>query len=130
MQTGFYSRVEREYQRISYRSVLYIIAKNNYSIVVTTKGQKICIYATLSCLEGCLPAKYFARVHRSYIISLRRVEKFSRCLVTVKGQEIPVSKNYYATFTKGLNVICNDFCSNKKSPESDKENQQPLKIAL
>jgi len=130
MQTAFYSRFDREYQRISYRSVLYIIAKNNYSIVVTTKGQKICIYATLSSLEERLPRKLFARVHRSYIVSLTRVEKFNRSTVTIRGQEIPASKNYYATFMKGLNVICNDFCLSKNNHSADKEKQQPLKVAL
>jgi DNA-binding LytR/AlgR family response regulator len=113
MQTAFFSRVDREYQRIPYRSVLYIVAKNNYSIVVTTRGQKICIYATLSCLETNLPRTFFVRVHRSYIVCLRRIDRFSRNGITIKGEQIPISAQAYDLLSKGLNVICNDVCIEK-----------------
>lgn len=113
MQTAFYSSVDREYQRISYRSVLYIVAQGNYSIVVTTKGQKICIYATLSCLEAKLPKNFFTRVHRSYIISLKRVSKFNKHCATIGGEQIPLNQEAFKILEERLNVICNDFSLKK-----------------
>lgn len=119
MQTAFFSRVDKEYQRIPYRSVLYIVAKRNYSVVVTTKGQKILVYATLNCLEASLPKELFVRIHRSHIVCLRRIDKFNRKNVTIKGRQLPIGGNAYIILCKRLNVICNEPCE-KKSEKSEK----------
>ena len=108
MQTAFYAHVDGKFKCIPFIDVLYIVANGNYSEVVTVNKKKICIYATLSCLEEKLPEKFFCRIHRSYIISLLKVEEFSHKSVVIDKEELPMSKSCFEKLSKQLLVICKD----------------------
>jgi len=108
MQDSFFASVGREHIRIFYSSVLYIIAKGNYATVVDIDKQKKCIHHTLTCLEEFLPSHLFTRVHRSYIISLAKVEKFDKDTVFIDGEQIPVNEQSQEILYKRLNVVPKD----------------------
>lgn len=48
----------------------------------------------LSGLLQRLPEQEFIRIHRSYIISINRVERFSATDVVVGGKSLPIGKKY------------------------------------
>jgi DNA-binding LytR/AlgR family response regulator len=41
-----------------------------------------------------LNEKEFIRVHRSYIVPLKRIESVKQKIITIAGEEIPVGKLY------------------------------------
>jgi two-component system, LytTR family, response regulator len=45
-------------------------------------------------IEDLLPPQTFKRVHRSYIISIDKIESYSAESVEVNGQFIPIGRGY------------------------------------
>jgi len=45
-------------------------------------------------IEGILPANLFKRVHRSYIVSISKIESYTAEMVEVNGVSIPIGRGY------------------------------------
>jgi len=45
-------------------------------------------------IEKLLPKNLFLRIHKSYIISLLKVEGFSKQLVKISKKELPIGRTY------------------------------------
>lgn len=76
MQTAFLIRTNGKLKFIAFDEVLYITAKNNYCEIVTTKKRKLLAYVTLGYMQQKLPDNLFCRIHRSHIISLKRLRNY------------------------------------------------------
>jgi DNA-binding LytR/AlgR family response regulator len=59
---------------------------------------------TLKSIAEKLPARDFLRVHRSFIVPLHKVEKFSKTKVIVVGKEIPIGSSYSNVYDQLLAV--------------------------
>ena len=53
-------------------------------------------------LEKLLPAHQFMRIHKSFIVSLDKIECVERNVVKIGEQRIPIGKNYLSEFHKRL----------------------------
>ncbi|MBC7850175.1 MAG: response regulator transcription factor [Chitinophagaceae bacterium] len=76
--------------RISLADILYIQSAGNY-LQFILKSQKITARLTMADAEELLKDKPFTRIHRSYIVSNRRVERVERTSVTVNGKKLPLA---------------------------------------
>jgi len=90
--------------KINFDEVLYIEALSTYSVLVTTT-QKHIVYMTLKALSERLPFAHFLRVHRSYIVNLRRIEAVEDHMLKLGAYEIPVGKSYQEEFTRHLRSL-------------------------
>ena len=45
-------------------------------------------------IEGLLPANLFKRIHRSFIISISKIESYTAEIVEVNGVSIPIGRGY------------------------------------
>lgn len=63
-------------------------------IYTSASPRPVTTLMSLRSLEERLPSNRFMRVHRSYIINLTAIERFSHNRVTIDGTEIPVSESY------------------------------------
>ena len=61
-------------------------------IKLVTDDANILVLSTMKAFIEKLPDDKFLRIHKSYIINLEKVEKFSSVLVEVCGQKIPLSR--------------------------------------
>jgi two-component system, LytTR family, response regulator len=66
-------KIENRMQKVNLSEILFIEGFGNYVRFHTTKGKFISLL-NIKDLEGELPADSFMRVHRSYIISLDKIE--------------------------------------------------------
>lgn len=82
-----------EEEKILLGDILYIEAEGNYLTFVLTNRQVLSRQTMVDILK-ILPPEHFIRVHRSYIISLQKIEKISRQEITVAGKSIPVGVSY------------------------------------
>lgn len=70
--------------------LLYIRGEDNYaSLFVNNK--RILTRMTLTELQNKLPANKFLRIHKSYIVSLSKIEKIEKHQVTIEDVKIPLS---------------------------------------
>ena len=82
--------------------IIYLEAMDNYVRLHLTNGQKLVTQTTLSSLAAQLPESLFVRVHKSFIISRRQIESYSRQQVFLHGEPhpIPIGRTYSAVFSK------------------------------
>jgi DNA-binding LytR/AlgR family response regulator len=80
--------------------MLFIEAMDNYVKVFRTGLPMVISQITMKEMEEMLPAERFLRVHRSYIVSLDAIERFSNRQIYLSGHKspIPVGRKYSETF--------------------------------
>lgn len=86
--------------RIAISDVDYLEAQNKQVVVHLSSGRIITIRELFSkCVEVFSPENGFCCCHRSYIVNLNNVERFSKTEVTtIYNAVIPISRNSYAMF--------------------------------
>lgn len=89
--------VRSEYQlvKINFTDILYIESVEDYLKFHLITGRPIMTLMTMKAVLEKLPANGFARIHRSYIVSLSKVRSIiNRKVTLVNGVELPVSNSY------------------------------------
>lgn len=92
-QAYFFIKCDNKIQKLTYDEVLYIESSSNYVVIYTT-SKKYLSYLTLNILMDKLPKHKFVRIHKSYVISIDRVDAVKNADVLINGQSLPVSKSY------------------------------------
>lgn len=85
--------VQNKKVRLVFTDILYIESQREY-IKVVTEGKQYRAKIGTQEIEGLLPADMFRRIHRSYIISLPRIESYTADAVEVGGVSIPIGRGY------------------------------------
>jgi DNA-binding LytR/AlgR family response regulator len=80
--------------KLNFNDILYIESDSEY-VVFHTFGKKIMSYQTLTSLEKLLPDQIFLRVHRSYIVNMKKVSALKGKDLLLSEIKIPVSATYY-----------------------------------
>ena len=84
---------ERKRVKILFSEIVYIESQREYIKVVTTKREYISKMATHE-IEDLLPGNLFKRIHRSYIISVNKIDSYTAEMVEVNGVSIPIGRGY------------------------------------
>jgi two-component system, LytTR family, response regulator len=82
-----------EEERVILDEIHYIEAEGNY-MTYWLNDKKLLSRQSIGEALSSLPTEKFVRIHRSYIIALSKIEKFSRNSVWILGKEIPVGSSY------------------------------------
>lgn len=87
-------KTDNRMQKINFSEILFVEGLGNYVTVYTTKGKYISLL-NVKDLEEALPSECFLRVHRSYIISLGKVEYVEGNQIFLdKDNAIPLGETY------------------------------------
>lgn len=92
---------DRRMIKVLLSDIIYIESLKDYIKVVATSGA-IITKQSISSVEGILPKDKFLRIHRSFIISLNKVESYSNELVWLGKTELPISRMYRSEVDKIL----------------------------
>ena len=85
--------VQKKKVKILFAEIVYIESQREYIRIVTTKKEYISKMSTHE-MEALLPVHLFKRIHRSFIISLGKVESYTAEMVEVNGVSIPIGRGY------------------------------------
>lgn len=88
-----YLNINRRKVKILLTDILYIESKREYVQIVTTSNEYISKISTTD-LEAMLPPDKFRRIHRSFIISVAKIETYTKENVEINGRHIPIGKNF------------------------------------
>ena len=97
-------RVDGDLKQISISEILYVSGLKNY-VMFYLEGEKrpLVTHLTMKTVEDILPAADFMRVHRSYIVALRKIKSIDRNNTIQIGDEfIHVSEGYLDAFNAYL----------------------------
>jgi two-component system, LytTR family, response regulator len=86
---------------VSLNDILYIEGLKDYIAIHTTK-EKLITLESLKTLEEGLPAQKFMRVHKSYIISIEKIDSIERSRIFIKDAVIPIGDTYREAFFKAI----------------------------
>lgn len=91
--------------KIPANEIIYIESLDDYIKIHLRDGKSIMTLMPLKKVVQILPDKDFARIHRSYIVSLKNILSISaRRLVLKTGQELPVSESHIEALNKKLHI--------------------------
>ena len=80
--------------------ILYIEGFGDYVNVILSEGKKVTVLSTIKGMEEQLADFNFKRIHRSYIVNLKKVNKVVENDVFVGNHTIPVSRTYRTSLIK------------------------------
>ena len=87
----------RKLLKVRLNDILYIEGMRDYLLIVTYR-KKIDVLMVFDRMLEILPPGRFLRVHRSYIVSMSKIESVSLNAVVVGSRQIPLSKTYRNSF--------------------------------
>ena len=91
--------VQKKKVRLLFADIVYVESQREYVRVVTTGGEYISKMSTHE-IEQLLPGHLFIRVHRSFIVSIRRIESYTAGMIEMGGVSIPIGKGYRDSMDK------------------------------
>ncbi|WP_217604055.1 LytTR family DNA-binding domain-containing protein [Chitinophaga sp. GbtcB8] len=94
-----YIFIKTEYKiiKINLEDILFIEALKDYTKIYTPY-QPVLTLRSLKSFESRLPADKFIRVHRSYLVSLNKINSVEKNTVMIANQSIPISDGYRERF--------------------------------
>ncbi|MFN2440253.1 MAG: LytR/AlgR family response regulator transcription factor [Chitinophagaceae bacterium] len=91
-------------KRINVEDILYLEAMGDYVKVHTAQKFHV-LHATLKSIEEKLPVPKFMRVHRSYIVSLNKIDFIKESFISIGKTTLPIADPYRSTLNKRLNQL-------------------------
>ena len=97
-----YVKTGYEQIKVMYEDILYLEAAGNY-VNFVLKDKTILSRSTFNEAINQLPADKFIRIHRSYLVSVNKVDKMEKHQLTINKDRIPVGEAY----SQNLSAIVN-----------------------
>ncbi|MBL7725050.1 MAG: response regulator transcription factor [Chitinophagaceae bacterium] len=89
--------VQKKKVKILYADIIYIESQQEYIKVVTTKKTYFSKLTTTE-MESLLPSHLFKRIHRSYIVSINKIDSYTADAVEAGGISIPIGRSFRTIF--------------------------------
>jgi len=99
-----YLRVDRKMVKVNVGDIYWVESLKDY-IKVVLKDKVLISKQKISLLEELLPEDKFVRIHRSFIVSMDKIEGYHSYSIDVLGKELPIGRNYKAECHKRLKVM-------------------------
>jgi DNA-binding LytR/AlgR family response regulator len=97
----FFLKVSNRYVRIRYDEIKYIEAMRDFVVIYLDQAKHVTMQ-TLKSFASKLPEDQFIRVHRSYVVSIHRIEAIEGSMIKIQEQKIPISDTYREHVIKTL----------------------------
>lgn len=98
-----YVKENKKTVKIYLREILYIEGLSEY-VQIYTENKKLITKASMTNMEEKLPSLSFMRIHKSYIVSLTKIEAFTSTSIELPGKELPIGRSYKNSVHKMLNA--------------------------
>jgi len=102
-QSNSFIFVKSDYRiiKVEMDDIFYIEGMRDYRCIVSKKG-KILTPTTFTELETMLPANLFPRIHKSYMVSLRKINSIEHHRIYIADNVLPIGDSYKQAFYEKL----------------------------
>lgn len=90
----FFVKCDYIYERIYLKDILFVEAMQNYVSFHTTDQKKHLVLMSLKKVEERLDPHTFLRVHKSYIVSVAKVDAIADNKINILSHQIPMGRSY------------------------------------
>jgi DNA-binding LytR/AlgR family response regulator len=94
-------QADKKMHKVNFEDILFIEAMGDY-VKVHGPGKTLVVHQTLQKLEDQLPASRFFRIHKSYMISLHRIDYIEGNMVVIQKNQVPIGQTYRGEFMARL----------------------------
>lgn len=88
----FFIKADNKLVKILFNNVLYVEALQNY-VLIHTNEKKYMTYLTFKSVEDYLSSEKFLKVHKSYIVSVSKIDSIEGNDIIIGDHHIPISRN-------------------------------------
>jgi DNA-binding LytR/AlgR family response regulator len=88
-----YVKENKKVVKVHLSEILYVEGLSEY-VQIYTPGKKIITKTSMTNMSAKLPDDGFMRIHKSFIVSLSKVEAFTSSSIEVPGKELPIGRSY------------------------------------
>ena len=93
-----------QFKKLDISDILYAKADDNYTFIYTNETHYL-VSSTLKVIETKFPRSIFVRIHRSYLINIKKIDSIGSTYVVIGDSEIPVGKSYKSGLMQLVNLI-------------------------
>lgn len=90
--------------RLNFQDILYIESVGDYVKYFTANKNYIAL-STLKSVEEKMSGNGFMKVHRSYIVNLRKIKDIQDNTLVIDGKVIPISRSFQSDVKNRINVM-------------------------
>jgi DNA-binding LytR/AlgR family response regulator len=98
-----YFRVDRKMVKVLLNDILFIEGLKDY-VKIFTVAKTIVTKHVLSTLEGMLPSDEFLRIHRSYIVSINKIDSYNADSIEIAKHDLPIGRLFKHDVNRVLNA--------------------------
>lgn len=91
-------------RRLKLDDILFAEAMGDY-VKLHTLQKFYAIHTTLKTVEDRLPESMFIRVHRSYIVAIKKIDTIQDGALVINSKPVPVADAYRAALNKRMNIL-------------------------
>lgn len=88
---------KNKFSKVFLNDILYVEGLKNY-VSIYLKDERIITYSTLKHINENLPSSNFIQIHKSYIISIKHINKIDNDVVWIHKKELPIGNTYKKLF--------------------------------
>jgi DNA-binding LytR/AlgR family response regulator len=103
LQQYLFVRADYSLVKIMLEDILFVEGLDDYLKIYIADRKPIVARMTMKGMLEKLPARDFIRVHRSFIVPLKRIDRLRNKNLLVAGREIPVGSSYEEDFKRIYN---------------------------
>jgi DNA-binding LytR/AlgR family response regulator len=100
-----YMKVERDMKKVFINEIDYIESWKDYVKIFLTGGRNFLVKRPISAIENLLSDHKFVRVHRSYIVSLKKISAYNPLFLQIGQAEIPIGRLYKQSVMERLKTV-------------------------
>lgn len=93
----FFVKSDGKLIKVNFEDILYIEGMSEY-LVIKTKSGNIITLQNFKNIEESLPSSGFVRIHKSYLVSLSKIESVKGQNVIISGKELPIGNKFKKDF--------------------------------
>lgn len=97
-----YVKENKKVVKVYLSEIKYIEGLSEYVQVYTDK-RKIITKTSMAQMEEKLPGESFLRIHKSFIVSLSKIEAFTANTIEIQGKELPIGRSFKNGVLSALN---------------------------
>ena len=103
-QEYIFIKVGQRIQKVAVSDILFVEGMKDY-LRIHTVEEKIMTLLSFAKLEELLPSHGFARVHRSFLVAIDKIDHIEKNRIWITDQAIPISDTYADAFYKMIKGI-------------------------
>lgn len=112
VQDFIFVRANRQMQKIDFDSIIYVESYSDYikihckdTSTALSTGKIIVTRETISNIEAKLPKAQFLRIHRSYIVAIKKITAFTNEFISISNKTLTISRSHKTQVLKQLEQL-------------------------